>query len=134
MFGLLIKSVLILVAAVVAHKLWEMWFAYLDYHYYKKQGVVFTSSRYGFFPDLIKIFEANNKYPNTFSWRYLMRDALKTDRLPQITGVVFGGTTQLIVTSADLLQDLYVKQNSKFTKNHVSRWQFWKLMGTSIVF
>ena len=134
MIGFIIKSVLILVAAIFAHKLWEMWFAYRNYHNYKKQGVVFTSPRYGFFPDLIKIFETNNKYPNTFSWRCLMRDALKTDRLPPITGIVFGGSTNLIVTNADLLQDLYVKQNAKFTKNYVSRWQFWKLMGTSIVF
>ena len=64
----------------------------------------------------------------------MMLDALKTDRLPPIAGMVFMGSTNLVVTSADLLQDLYVKQNSKFTKNHISRWQFWKLMGTSIVF
>ena len=134
MLSKILKWITAPLAAIAAHKLWQIWGAYRDYYMYKKQGVVFTSPKYSFFADLVKINDMLKKYPHTFSWRYMMRDALKTDRLPPIAGMVFMGSTNLVVTSADLLQDLYVKQNSKFTKNYVSRWQFWKLMGTSIVF
>jgi hypothetical protein len=51
-----------------------------------------------------------------------------------IQGLTLGGETALLVNSAKYLQDFYVNKNAIFTKHFLIRWQFWKLMGTSIVF
>jgi len=44
------------------------------------------------------------------------------------------GQPTFFIQSVDMLQDLYVNKNATCTKHWISRWQFWALMPSSIVF
>jgi hypothetical protein len=44
------------------------------------------------------------------------------------------GQVNLTITSAEMLEDIYINKNAQTSKWFMSRWQFWKIMPSSIVF
>lgn len=82
-----------------------------------------------------KLIGIAKKYPSAFSWRKLITETMDfKDEFPPVIGITPLGNTSLMVTSSEVLQDLYVNKNALITKDFIPRWQFWKLMATSIVF
>lgn len=50
---------------------------------------------------------------------------LKSEQLPPIIGVVFLGSVRLTITSADVLQDIYINKNAFTTKEPRASWTFY---------
>ena len=131
---MILKLILAIVAGWFLWKIFTTFMGYLDYLHYKKQGVVFLSKGYTLFEDLKRVLEITKKYPTAFSWRRLFEETLKTDKLPPAIGVLFMGQVNLTITSAEMLEDIYINKNAQTSKWFMSRWQFWKIMPSSIVF
>jgi hypothetical protein len=95
---------------------------------------VFLSKGYTLFEDLKRVLEITKKYPTAFSWRRLFEETLKTDKLPPAIGVLFMGQVNLTITSAEMLEDIYINKNMLMTKHPDVIYTWSKTMRRSILF
>lgn len=66
----------ILIAFVLGWLFWRIYqtvIGYQEYHFYKKQGVVFCGDTWSFTRDMKALIDVIQKYPTAFSWLRLWR-------------------------------------------------------------
>lgn len=127
----------IFVTFIVGYLLWKAFCIYQGYRQYldyKRQGVVFLSGGFSLLGDMGKLIGIAKKYPSAFSWLRIFKESMDMTEFPPVIGITPLGNCSIMVTSSDMLQDLYVNKNALITKDFIVRWQFWKLMSSSIVF
>jgi len=69
------------------------------------------NNTYSPYRDIKLILDIMNKYPSTISFYRMIKEDLKTDKLPPIVGRIQMGHVYLMFTSVEHLQDLYVNKN-----------------------
>jgi len=114
---MLLKFLFSCLAIWVIAKIIQTIKGYREYHFYKKQGVAFMTPTFNVFSDIQKLMAIIKKYPHAISWYRLYLGEFEADKVPPIIGINFFGSIMLAVTSADLLQDLYVNKNAGITKH-----------------
>jgi hypothetical protein len=66
---------------------------------------------YSLFRDYALYDNIMKKYPSAISSEKLIKESLKTEKLPPVVGMIFFGTIILFLNSPDLLEDLYINKN-----------------------
>ena len=88
-----------------------------NYRRLKAQGVVFNTRRFALLDDMVAKKEYTELNPFTPFVGHLIKHTNNLDKCPPIYGVFFPVSTLVFIASADLLEDVYVKQNAHFTKD-----------------
>lgn len=110
MFWIVKFVVLFPIAIYLLVKLITIVKGYLDYLRFKKMGITYMGS-FNIFRDLLLFKAEMKKRPNAISFYHMWKDYFGTDKLPPMIGGNWMGANYLSITSASLLQDLYVNKN-----------------------
>ena len=101
---------------LVLFKSVELFRNYLLYKKLKKQGVKFLGDgNYAVVRDLKLLLENWKQKPTCLSFMTLFKNEFP-EEMPPVVGLLAMGRVQLMVTSVECLQDLYVNKNAQVTK------------------
>lgn len=73
------------------------------------------------------------KFPTTYAWNLQLKDKLGVSKLPPIVGQCVVGTPLLLVTSHELLKDLYVNKTQFVTRPESATLAWKKVMKSAVI-
>lgn len=122
MINFAISSVGYLVLAWFACKVTEIIVNVFFYRNLRKCGVKFAGGdNYSMIRNLKAMKNMLVNYPTCISYQRLLLEYFKPHEMPPIVGLNLMGRIVPVVTSVELLPDLYVNKNAAATKHFINR-------------
>ena len=117
-----VKTVGYLVLTLFIFKISEVIVNVFFYHSLRKCGVKFAGGdNYSMIRNLKSMKNMLVSYPTCISYHRLLLEYFKPHEMPPIVGLNLMGRIVPVVTSVELLPDLYINKNAAATKHYINR-------------